>query len=328
MPRKSGSYDVLWTKTRIDVLGHQSTHWFSEREHGLRLQCQCENQLGLLERSLGSMARVASGDGRTVTVTTGDIEESIARLANTGHVVWFREFEVLWWIEMADEQSPSGSEEQVRFWNQIRDQVVVKLVNQIRRLICERYPRLISKKSSDDATVGKRSGPDLHQIPIFGNQDRELDEDQDEDQDREKPSREDATGPRSRSKSSGDGTLVDRVIGLINQHRTSLIENVVGFRTDSKSQRKWVEKATKRESATFDDWRLRIEHLAEAASRDEFWVQHLTLQYLHWAKNWEKWEHASAIPAKRSGRTPSHAPSNFDGPDQSFGFDDGGSDAA
>ncbi len=322
---------MFWTKTRVDVLNHRSTHWFSDREHGLRLQCQCENQLGLLERSLASMARIASGDGRTVTVTAGDIEESISRLASAGHVVWFREFEVLWWVEMADEQKPPGTEDQVKFWNQIRDQVVVKLVNQIRRLICDRYPHLISKNPSNDGVVEKRSGPDLHQIPIWGNQDRELDEELDRDQEREnKPSRDSATGPRSRSgsksRSSVDATLVDRVIALINEHRARLIENAVGFRTDSKSQRRWVEKATKREGASFEDWKLRIGHLAEAASRDEFWIQHLTLQYLHWAKNWEKWEHASSIPAPRRGSnggggsgsgggSPSYAPGDFSKPE-------------
>lgn len=324
--------DVFYTKTRVDVLHHKSTEWFSVLEHGIRLQCQCANQAGVLERSVAAMARIASGDGQLLTVTPEQVEQSISRLTATGHVVWWREREVLWWVEMADEQRPSEPSKASDFWARIRDQVLPKLINQIRHLICERYPDLISGKPSDIGLISSDSKPDLHQTHLFRPLDRDREQDQDRDQVREK-GRASAPSTRSRRKRSRtrtadvDGALITRVIECMNEHRAAVIENASGFGTDSKTQRGWVAKATAREGATFEDWALRIGHLAEAASRDSFWVPHLTLQYLHWQKNWEKWEHESAIPPRRGGRRVGHAPSNFDRPDRSFGLDEKGGES-
>lgn len=315
----SASAKKLWTKTRIDVLGHKSTHWFSEREHGLRLQCQCANQAGVLERSIVSMARIASGDGQTVTVTPEEIARAISRLASTGHVVWFREFEVLWWVEMADEQEPDHPTKRAEFWANLVNQLLPKLVNQVRVSIRTRYPQLGSGKIVEDQDTGQKL---VNQVGLFGSLDRDQDRDLDRDRERN-PSRRTATRERSRGRRGSkrkpdiDADLVDRVIECMNEHRAAVIDNATGFRLDSTSHRGWVEKATAREKATLDDWRLRIANLAEAASRDPFWVPHLTIEHLHWRKNWERWAHESSIPAHRrdAKAKPSFAPGDFSKPE-------------
>lgn len=144
---RSSDDDIFFAKTRIDAMSHDRTRWFSEREHGLMLQCKTASRFGVLERSLAGMARKASGDGQTLTVTPTEIEESISRLSNTGHVVWFREHEVLWWVEMADEQEPTDPAKRPKYWTQLRTQLLPKLVNQVRVAICTRYPVLVSGKT-------------------------------------------------------------------------------------------------------------------------------------------------------------------------------------
>lgn len=312
--------DTFFFKTRIDVRAHKKTRWFSDIEHGLRLQCHCANRFGILERSIVSMAREASGDGVTLTVTPQQIEQSISRLSSTGHVVWFREVEVLWWVEMADEQQPPDPQKRANFWTQLRTQLLPKLVNQVRLAICARYPFLGSGKTEESQ---EPRGELVNQVGLFGSLDRDKDQDLDRDQDRVTPNRGPAIRGRSRGKPMArakrdrvvDPGLIDAVIECFNEHRSALIEGGTGYRTDSSCHRKPIAKATKREGASIDDWRQRIARLAEAAARDEFWLPHLTPEHLHWAKNWERWSHDSSIPKRQGATRPDHAPGDFSKPE-------------
>lgn len=328
--------DVLFTKTRVDVHVHPRTEWFSEREHWLRELCQCANQLGIIEMSLASIARKASGDGQTMTVTAEEIRASIARLSQDGHVVWFGDVEVLWWVNVADEQKPNSQISD--YWDRIRVQILPKFNAQVRASICAKYPLLESDNPPESLIVDTEHG---NQVGLFGSLDRDRDQDSEQDQEREKRSRQAPTSarPRRKSRSRSRAALdqvpaefIEQVIECFNAHRAKLQPNAKGYRADSNCHRKPIAVATVREGATLDDWRERIDRLAQAASREDFWVQHFTPAYLHQESKWEKWSHDSAIPPKRATRTARHTPSSFDGPDRSFGIDfgdeEGGSDAA
>ena len=324
-----GRPDVHFSKTRVDVMVHERTKWFSPIEHWLRTLCQCANQLGLVELSLSSMARRATGDGQTMVVTADEIRKSIARLSQTGHVVWFGEVEVLWWVNVADEQRPNDKTSD--YWDRIRVQILPKFTSEVRTTICAKYPDLGSGNDPESLNVGTEQA---NQVGLFGSLDRERDQDSEQDREREKRSRRGSTSghSRRRRKSRSRAALdivepefIERVIEVFNEHRARLRPGAKGYRADSTCHRKPIAVATVRENATLDDWRERIGRLAEAASRDDFWLPHFTPAYLHQESKWEKWAHDSAVPTKRRGA--SHRPSNFKGPDKSFGFD-GGSDAA
>ena len=321
--------DTFYSKTRIDAMSHDRTRWFSEREHGLMLQCKCGNRFGIIERSLAAMARKASGDSQTLTVTPEEIEKSISRLSNDGHVVWFREHEILWWVEMADEQEPTDPAKRPNYWNQLRTQLLPKLVNQVRVAIYTRYPVLVSGKTQERQDP---AGKLVNQVGLFASLDRDQDRDLDQDRDQVNPNRgaairrRDRGKPKARSRRKDnpddlgvDPDLIDQVIGHFNERRAALFENGTGYRTDSACHRKRIAKATKREKATLADWRERIDRLAEAVARQEFWRPHLTPEHLHWEKNWEKWAHDSSIPAQRresnKQRRPDFAPGDFSKPE-------------
>ena len=318
-----GRRQPLYTKTRNDALTHERTEWFSVLEHGIRLQCQVANQLGVLERSVASIARIASG--RTMTVSPEEVRESISMLSNTSHVVWFREFDILWWVEMADEQQPTDTPKNTQYWTQLRTQLLPKLVNQVRVAICARYPKLGSPNPPESLGCDPSKPKLVNQVGLFGSHNRDLDRDSDRDRDRESPTRAGASSGRSKpglkghaaqTAQAGD-SLVDRVIEHFNLRRSEVKRNAKGFRADSDCHRKPIERATRREQATFEDWRERIDRLAAAASRDPFWIPHMTPEHLHWAKNWEKWSHDTAVPESKSAgaSTPDFAPSDFSRPE-------------
>lgn len=308
-----------WSRTRIDVLTHERTGWFSALEHTLRLQCQCADAAGILERSIASIARIASGDRSVLTVTPEMVRASITRLQETGHVMWFDDLEVLWWVEMADEQQPDPGPSRARYWAKLAVIVRPKLGNQLRAAVQSRYPCLVDKKSLE-IKPSQAAPPKL--VNQVGFSPLDLDSDRDSDLDPKRERKTGDAGPtrrarraRKRSARQVDAALIDAVIDSANKHRSSVIDGARGLRRTSESLRGWVAKATKRENASLADWELRLGHLAEAARRDDFWVPHLTsaLEHLHRRRNWERWGHASAIP-RRARKDPGFAPNTFDTP--------------
>lgn len=303
-----------WGRIREDFLTHPRTEWFSAIEQSLILQCRCANPLGVLQRSTAHMARVASGDRGLITVTCEMIERSIARLVSSEHCVWYREIETLWWVNMADEQQPNRGNPTSEYWNQLRAQLVPKLDNQVREGLFRRYPRLDPKKSGNHEDVEPATFAEVAQVGLFL---PDTDTEPDTEPEGERANK---LAPNSPRRGSGShrihGAFIDAVIDCLNEHRARVVPNARGFRRTSKSQREFVRRVTRRESATLEDWRVRISNLTEAARRDRFWVAHLTLQYLSRAGSWDKWEHESSIPEGRQSR---HAPSDFDRPDRSFG---------
>lgn len=313
----------LWGKVRNDFLTHERTGCFGCVRQSIFLQCRAANRMGVLQRSMQTIARKASGDGTIITVTVDMVEKAIASLVEANHCIWFRELETLWWVNMADEQAPSNPSAISNYWAQLRTQVVPQLENQLRKLAIQRYPELARKKRSDDESVQRADIADLRQVGLFL-PDKDVDEDPDEDED--EPPTSGSVSPQRRSmKSRVHGTFIDAVIGAFNERRSRIVPNARGIRQSSKKQRGYVRVATKRERATLDDWTTRIDNLVEACRRDEFWLQHLSLEHLHRPKNWDKWGDESRLPPKpRSPRGPggSHGPSDFSGPDESFGVPD------
>ncbi len=309
----------LWRRTRIDVLTHRRTHWFSAIEHNLRLQCQCANRAGVLERSMTLMARVASGDAKTLTVTPPMIRAAITRLSASGHVQWFPEAETLWWVNMADEQQPDLGTNRAKFWTQLGHQLGPKLVNQVRVAVQTRYPDLKLENTSDRRAEGP-APPNLEtQLGFLPLKEKE----KEEERERTK-SRSDLEPPSPRRRRPGsqpsrvvDPALIDAVIDCANEHRAAVIAGTRGLRRDSKCQRSWVAKATLREQATLEHWQRRLAHLAQAAANDDFWRPHLSsaLEHLHRAKNWERWAHHSAVPLPRLRALPDFAPRSFQQPE-------------
>lgn len=310
-----------WGKVREDFRTHPRTSWFSAIEQSLFLQCRCANQIGVLERSLAGMAREASGNRGLITVTPELIEKAIGLLVAGRHCVWYREIETLWWVNMADEQQPKPGDGRAQYWAQLGTQVVPKLGTQVREGLLRRYPQLDPKKSGDYEDVKPVDFADIAQVGLFVS---DTDTEPDPEPEGEGARKPGPSSPRRGGRSGRvHGSFIDSVIDCFNEHRSAVLPNTRGVRRDSKTARDWVRKATRREGATLEDWRLRITHLCEAARRDPFWQAHITtLEYLHRRGAWEKWEHESAIPPHRVASRRSeakHSPSDFDRADRSFG---------
>jgi hypothetical protein len=296
-----------WGRFREDMMTHVRTEWFGAVEHSIMLQCRCANPAGVMAKSVRMIAQRASGDRLTHVVTEEDVSRSLHRLVEAGHCVWYRELETIWWVNMADEQRPAGCDDDDPFWTLLGNQLVPKLAAQVRLGLFRRYPHLNPAKPSDVEVLPVLDAVELRQFGLFPT-DTDADADPNADAETNSTRRFSRLGSHSGFRSNADtqkrkrkaatvhASHIEAVIREINDARAQLVPNSRGYRLDSKNQREWVRRATKRESATLEDWKCRIRNMLEACKRHEFWVQHFSLEHIHRPKNWEKWGDDSSLP--------------------------------
>ncbi len=107
------SRERFYGRFREDLLSHEKTASMSALEVHVMIQCRCANAIGLMERSIRRMAREASGP--VFDFSCDDIDRALRALVERQLIVWWRELETIWWVEMADEQSQTTPQSRPHF---------------------------------------------------------------------------------------------------------------------------------------------------------------------------------------------------------------------
>lgn len=303
----SDRYRILRTSFPVHV---KTANLDSLESHILIVQCLTANHLGLLERSVRRIADAASGPH--LRHSEDQVEAALGRLRERGIVEWWPNLEIVAWWSVLEEQQPSGETSLVSYWKSARKLLSEKPA-EVRALYALHYREELEQFRDDEASeVDDSSTSSSRQISLLP-QETGI---------RNQESGTRRAGKRTKKRAKArrvTSRLVDDVFDLMAEACKAIGRR--GPQRDCKTNRDMIERATKRESATIDDWRQIIAAQLESVRNQPEWHHTLRLSTITRPRRWASLRDAPDPGRRDNG--PKHAPSSFDGADRSFGIGGG-----